>query len=424
MNAPPQISVIVVSHGRPGDLGRCLRGLEQLLYPSFEIVVVADAAGLATVDRMGWAGRIKTVQLEEPNISLARNRGIEQAAGEIVAFIDDDAVPEPTWLSALADGFSGDAVAAAGGFVRGRNGISFQWKARAVDHYGQATPLAVDPLRPTVLSSRPNCAIKTEGTNMAFRRDDLAALGGFDPAYRFYLDETDLNLRLSALGRNTAIVPLAEVHHGFAPSPRRRADRVPRTLFEIGASTAVFQRRHGAAQDIFDQTRQRQRFRLLQHMIDGRIEPAAVEKLLETLAEGFEEGRARALTPLPPLGRSQSEFLGFAAFPKGPTQVLSGRPHQAARLKKRAQQLVAEGQRVTLFLFSPTALFHHVGFHDDGYWLQTGGIFGRSRRDQPLVQAARFQTRLRREIARVSPQRGFYARLGGGHDPAGAGKAG
>ena len=157
---------------------------------------------------------MKSVEFGEANISRARNLGIAEAAGEIVAFIDDDAVPEPTWLQFLVAGFSEADVAAAGGFVRGRNGISFQWKARSVDCFGEAAPLDVPENKISIFTAQNGRAIKTEGTNMAVRRDVIAKMGGFDPAYRFYLDETDLNFRMMRAGYRTAIAPLAQVHHG------------------------------------------------------------------------------------------------------------------------------------------------------------------------------------------------------------------
>ena len=95
------VSVVVVSRGRPEALTLCLTGLGQLIHPNFEIVVVADPEGLAATLAAGWGDRVKMVSCDVPNISIARNLGIEQAAGEVVAFIDDDAVPEPTWLAAL-----------------------------------------------------------------------------------------------------------------------------------------------------------------------------------------------------------------------------------------------------------------------------------------------------------------------------------
>lgn len=78
---------------------------------------------------------------------------------------------------------------------------------------------------------------------MAIRRNVWVAIGGFDPAYHFYLDETDLNIRLARGGYITAIAPLAHVHHGFAKSISRRADRVLSDLYDIGASKTVFQRK-------------------------------------------------------------------------------------------------------------------------------------------------------------------------------------
>ena len=213
MTALP-VSVIVVSHGRPEALVRCLMGLDQLDYPAFEIVVVADAAGIARLSP--WDGRIKQVAFDEENISAARNLGIRAAAGEIVAFVDDDAVPEPDWLARLAGGFVNDEVVAAGGYVIGRNGFSYQWQARAAAADATTAPLEVTGDGPHLMHGKPGQAIKTEGTNMAFRREVLATMCGFDPVYRFCLDETDLNLRIGP-GRG----------HGHRAA-RPCASRIPR----------------------------------------------------------------------------------------------------------------------------------------------------------------------------------------------------
>ena len=91
------VSVVVVSRDRPMALRRCLAGLAQLQYDPFEIVVVADAQGCAAVAGSDMATHIKIVPFEQPNISEARNLGISHSAGDIIAFIDDDAVPEPSW---------------------------------------------------------------------------------------------------------------------------------------------------------------------------------------------------------------------------------------------------------------------------------------------------------------------------------------
>lgn len=410
MTATP-VSVVVVSRGRPKALLRCLTGVSQLYYSNFEVIVVADLAGTSAVRDSKLGASIKLVTYEPANISVARNLGIAQAAGEIVAFIDDDAVPEPTWLDHLCAPFDSDPnVAAAGGFVRARNGISYQWKAQSVDAAGDTHELVVDNIRATVLHPTKGRAIKTEGTNMAVRRDVLAAMGGFDPAYCYFLDETDLNLRLAADNRATAIVPLAEVHHGYLANATRRQNRAPSDLFEIGASMAVFLRKHCLADlhaGLWQKFAASQKKRALSYMQRADLEPRDVRRLMSSLQKGYATGLTRALGVLPAIAKAPD---GFRKFPTRTNVgmspvVLSGRPQNARRLRQQAREDVSKGHNVSLFLFSRTSLFHHVKFHDDGYWEQSGGLFGRSERSQPLFRLTSFGRRLKAEKQRVSEQR-------------------
>ncbi len=407
----PTVSVVVVSRGRPTALLTCLTGISQLDYPAFEIVVVADPAGIATVEESAFAGQIKTHEFDEPNISNARNLGIALAAGEIIAFIDDDAVPEPTWLAHLMQPFEDPNAVAAGGFVRGRNGISFQNTARMVDRYGQHEDIDLPVGPPRAIAAKPGRGAKTEGTNCAFRRATLEELGGFDPVFHFYMDETDLNLRLAERGQTTALVPLAQVHHGFLASAHRTADRLPKTLFDIGASTRVFLRKHASGESVepmIDNLRIEQRARLDRLLVQGYCEPRDLRRLMRTLEAGITEGATREVAPLAPIPPANAPFQRFAANPpwNGMT-ALSGRPWSAATLREEARARAAAGERVSLFLFSPTTLFHKVLFHSDGYWEQSGGLFGRSDRTDPVFRFYSFAQRLEREKIRVAPVRGF-----------------
>ena len=320
------VSVVVVSRDRPAALLRCLPGLGQVQYAPFEIIVVADQAGCAAVSALPMAAQIKLVACDVPNISIARNLGISHAAGDVIAFIDDDAVPEPSWLTQLIAPFDRADVAASGGFVRGRNGISFQWMARSVDEAGATVPMDVNLSQATVLTPKAQQAIKTEGTNMAVRRDVLLDLEGFDPAFAFYLDETDLNLRLARAGHATAIVPMAEVHHGFAPSTRRRSDRVPRDLFDIGASWAVFQRKYiGRMQRPahWRGVRATERKRLMDYMVAGRLMPDDVVQLMRRLDHGYAEGKTRLRGGAEILSTPAAPFRAFPVVARNNT-VISG----------------------------------------------------------------------------------------------------
>lgn len=403
----PPVSVVVVSRDRPTALTRCLTGLSQLQYPDFEIVVVADPAGCKAVEASAFSKHVKAVAFDRANISAARNLGISHAAGDIVAFIDDDAVPEPTWLRHLVGPAHRPNVAAMGGFVRGRNGISWQSEAHTVDPMGVTEPLEVSPHRATVMTPKGRRAIRTHGTNMAVRRDVLVALEGFDPGFAFNLETTDLNLRLARAGHATAIVPMAEVHHGFRSSPRRRHDRVPRDLFDTGSSWAVFQRKYldeEHRRDHWRHIRETERRRVIGHMVAGRLLPRDVRHLVARLDQGYGQGlmRQRGGADV-----SRSPVSSFKPFPvrSRPSVVLAGRSWQRRRLRAEAAERVAAGEIVSLFLMSPTALYHHVRFDPEGYWEQSGGLFGRSVREGPIFRLFTFGERVAAETRRIGKQR-------------------
>jgi len=403
------VSVIVVSRGRAELLELCLTAIGQLYYPSFEIIVVTDPAGVAMVQGKGWGKRVKLVPFEEANISAARNAGIAQASGDIVAFIDDDAVPEPTWLTYLIEAFEDENIAAAGGFVRGRNGISYQWMANLLTRTGKNIPLDILDISSFSPSPPPGGAVKTEGTNCAFRRDLLTDLGGFDPVFKFFADEADLNMRIARAGARTALVPLAQVHHGYAASDRRAADRAPTSLFEIGASTAVFLRKHAKPDEIepaLERFRAEQRARLIHHMVSGGLEPCDVDRLMTDLQSGIDDGNVRSFGPLATMNIKAPPFLPFVREQgTGKAVCMAGRWGSGAVLARKAEQKLKAGNVVSLYIFSPTALYHKVRFHRDGYWVQTGGVFGRSERRGPYWRFYNFRQRAKRERARVATVR-------------------
>ncbi|MGV6849164.1 MAG: glycosyltransferase family 2 protein [Marinibacterium sp.] len=398
------VSVVIVSRERPDALARCLRGIAQLRYPTFEVVVVADKAGAARLWSMPEAAHVKLIRFDEPNISVARNLGICEAAGDVVAFIDDDAVPEPSWLTHLAAPFSAENVSAAGGFVRGRNGISWQWRAQSVDLTGYTVDLFLDPNKVTLLSPTPEKAIKTEGTNMAVRRDWLADQGGFDPRFHYFLDETDVNLRLAEMGCITAIAPQAQVHHGFAANDSRTRDRVPRDLTQIAASWSVFLDKYcprPQTKRALARARHAERVRALRHMVAGRLEPRDVGRLMASFDAGLEIGHARGFRPMPPLPEPSEPFRRFPTPHHAQSVVVAGRVWRQKALLRKARLEREAGRIVTLISLSPTIFRHRVAFSDQGIWIQRGGIFGKSDRRDPTVRFWPFNRRVNREVERI-----------------------
>ncbi|MBT8458470.1 MAG: glycosyltransferase [Boseongicola sp.] len=394
------ISVIVASHERPKWLRRCLTGLAQLDYPNFEIVIAADDLGLAAIADHPAVAHVKTVPASEANISRTRNLGVEQASGDIIAFVDDDAVPEPLWLRFHAEALAMTNAAASVGNVRGRNGISFQSSAESVDAEAETHREQSQLKSPFVPNLATGRAVKLVGTNFAIRRDVLLGIGGFDEAFRYYLDDTDISMRLSKAGYKAIVAPSAEVHHATAPSSRRTPARRPRDLTEMGRSTAYFLRKHGTITDSsFQRMFDRERQRLLRHLVNGTCEPSDISPILETLRLGWCEGKQRVSQPLRKFREPNSGFLRFPAIPPGHEVI-------AERLMGKRAILKAD-KRISLFRFSRTSLRHHVKFVEPGVWLQTGGQFGPSVREAPVFRWCRFAERVEEETRRVAMQRGI-----------------
>ncbi|PYO71704.1 MAG: glycosyl transferase, partial [Gemmatimonadetes bacterium] len=110
----PRVSVVVCSYNGARTIGDCLDGLARLDYPDYEVIVVDDGS----TDRAAVIARrypVVVIQTHNQGLALARNVGLKEATGEIVAYIDDDARPDPQWLRYLAATFMSTAHAGVGG---------------------------------------------------------------------------------------------------------------------------------------------------------------------------------------------------------------------------------------------------------------------------------------------------------------------
>lgn len=102
----PLCTVAVCTRDRPDDLDRCLTAIAALPDEGQDVLVVDSASsGLATHDVVRRYPGVRYVREERPGANVARNCALREARGEIVAFCDDDAVPDPEWLRSLVAGF-------------------------------------------------------------------------------------------------------------------------------------------------------------------------------------------------------------------------------------------------------------------------------------------------------------------------------
>jgi glycosyltransferase involved in cell wall biosynthesis len=197
----PSISVVICSYNGARTIRDCMEGLQEITYPNFEVIVVDDGSTDSTAQIVAEYD-VKLIRTANQGLSSARNTGLMAATGEIVAYTDDDARPDPDWLHYLAHSFMRGAFAGVGGpnIPPPNDG----WIADCV---------ANSPGGPVHVLLCDRVAEHIPGCNMAFRRDVLLDVGGCDPMYRVAGDDVDLCWRVQQNGGTLGFSPAAMVWH-------------------------------------------------------------------------------------------------------------------------------------------------------------------------------------------------------------------
>jgi GT2 family glycosyltransferase len=197
----PRVSVIVCTYNGARTIRDCFEHLQRLDYPDFEVIVVNDGSTDAT-PQIADQYDVHLISVPNGGLSNARNIGLQAASGEIVAYIDDDAYPDPQWLKYLAHAFMTTDHTAVGGP-----------NIPPLDDGPIAECVANAPGGPLHVLMTDTEAEHIPGCNMAIRSSALRALGGFDPQFRSAGDDVDLCWRLTEKGWTIGFHPAAVVWH-------------------------------------------------------------------------------------------------------------------------------------------------------------------------------------------------------------------
>ena len=222
----PAVSVIVNTYNRAASLCQTLQGLRRQNYSNFEVIVVNGPSTDETMDVLrAYSAEIRVGRCALRNLSISRNVGIEMARGDFVAFIDDDAVPDEDWLVDAVAAFDSDEIAGVGGFVFDHAGYELQYSYTVCDRMGNAYHNLSIPMHDFCY---PGCHRFPAllGTNSIFRSSALLEIGGFDEQFDYFLDETDVNVRLIDAGYILKQIPRAFVYHRYLPNHIRNEKRV------------------------------------------------------------------------------------------------------------------------------------------------------------------------------------------------------
>ena len=204
----PRISVVVCTYNGSRTLRDCLEGMQRLDYPDFEVIVVDDGSTDASAEIARGFG-VRVISTPNRGLSSARNTGCEAATGEIVAYTDDDARPDPDWLHYLAATYEAGGFAAVGGPT-----IAPPGDGRVAGCVARA------PGGPVHVLITDTTAEHVPGCNMSFRKRCLVELGGFDPRFRAAGDDVDMCWRLLDRGWTIGFSPSAMVWHHHRNSLR------------------------------------------------------------------------------------------------------------------------------------------------------------------------------------------------------------
>jgi glucosyl-dolichyl phosphate glucuronosyltransferase len=257
----PLISVVICTYNRANFVGRAIDSV--ILQSSdglpFELIVVDnnsnDATPSVVKQKIGTLTYARYIRDPAQGLSHARNKGLSEAKGVHIAFLDDDAIAEPGWLSAIAMAFAtgGERVASVGGPI---NPIweapRPSWLSDSLLGYlsltNYALPRGAQPSNFTPI-----------GANVAYKRVVVLEMGGFpaELGRRGKLlisnEEVFVQNRLSAFGYTAYYEPAMAVRH-LVPADHLTQRWFRKRAFWQGVSEAIESKKFGASKSVLLKT--------------------------------------------------------------------------------------------------------------------------------------------------------------------------
>ena len=342
--SPLTVSVVIITAGRRQCIPPCIESLRRQTYRPLEIVVVPGPSKDGTDNYVRTLTDAKVCPVGKLNVSHARNEGIRRSGGDIIAFIDDDAVAHPRWVAEMVEVFEreGPDCGGVGGYVinENENGRPIQALNNTINDLGEPDQVRSSP-------AGYNDPDGSEfnyfmGANMAFRREAILAAGGCDETYTYHFEDADLSVAVIQAGYRILHHTRALVHHFPAKSHNRRGT-FDLNFFAIARHQLYFSlkfskqpEKHcfwGVARTKIDW------LRMYRHLVwNGRMTPwAAIRHTINAargLADGLEHGRrvrTEGRVPALPVDLPKPEFKPIDA-PEAPAPARSKSPTKPLRV--------------------------------------------------------------------------------------------
>ncbi|MEW6067173.1 MAG: glycosyltransferase [Nitrospirota bacterium] len=222
-------SIIIPIYRRTNWIIKCIESLQKQDYKGeFEIIVADDGspnelevkASLEKFAGMDYAS-IKYIRNKHAGPAATRNYGVKHSKGKLLCFIDDDSIPEKTWLSEMANSFN-----------KGKNTAIVSGLILSYDRVNKL---------PLLLEKAAYSGKHWATCNICYRRDVFEALGGFDETFpESSWEDNDLGIRARWAGYAHVYNKQAIVYHNHEES----IDEYKKKCLLNGRGAAVFSRKY------------------------------------------------------------------------------------------------------------------------------------------------------------------------------------
>lgn len=246
----PLLSLIIVNFNASGQLLRCVESLAKQEPPAWldradawlELLVVDNASSAGDRALLATLPPEVRVLYNDENLGYARaiNQGIERTRGEFVGFLNPDVLALPGVLRTILETLRADPSAGAAGprtwwdedrtFLlpplpaTSLSEYLLRWSANLVPPFGRRTSRRLARWTAVLWTARSATPLENlAGSFLLTRRSALAAVGGLDPRFQLYFEDTDLCRRLRHAGFRLLYVPAAEIVHFFNQSAQQLA---------------------------------------------------------------------------------------------------------------------------------------------------------------------------------------------------------
>ncbi|RCJ32536.1 glycosyl transferase [Nostoc punctiforme NIES-2108] len=189
----------------------------------------------------------QVILTEQRNVSVARNLGLKAASGDIIFYLDDDVIPPDNWIDLHLQIYreQGASCGCVGGAVIDKTQQNFSLQfARGVNSRLSESRPVLSAIETAKYTSSPEWFRGVMGANASYQRETLVRIGYFDEFFEYFLEETDICLRLLEAGYRVHHID-AVVEHYVQPSHNRRDRRHLTCWYSLAKNTTYFAFKHG-----------------------------------------------------------------------------------------------------------------------------------------------------------------------------------